>query len=254
MDSYTPLLRRIIRQSKQILGPSLIGIYLHGSAAMGCFHEKNSDIDLLVVVKEGPSRLQKRQYLDMIAALNEQAPAKGIELSIVRENACKPFVYPTPYEFHFSPQHLDWYRSDPESYVEKMKGTDPDLAAHFTITYHRGKTLYGKEIPEVFAEVGEAEYFDSIWRDIENAREDIIQQPVYFILNLCRVLAYRREHLILSKQEGGSWGLAHLPQAYVHLAADAVTEYETGIPLNWDKSLLQAYAGDMLLQIQDGTK
>lgn len=37
-------------QSQKILGDYLVGIYLHGSAVMGCFHEAGSDIDLLVVV------------------------------------------------------------------------------------------------------------------------------------------------------------------------------------------------------------
>ena len=45
------LLDGFIMNSKNILGNNLTGIYLHGSAAMGCFNDKKSDIDLLVVVK-----------------------------------------------------------------------------------------------------------------------------------------------------------------------------------------------------------
>ncbi|MDO4667672.1 MAG: nucleotidyltransferase domain-containing protein [Streptococcus sp.] len=39
-----------VENSHQILGENLVGIYLHGSVAMGCFNDKKSDIDLLVVV------------------------------------------------------------------------------------------------------------------------------------------------------------------------------------------------------------
>ena len=46
------LLDEFICNSKNILQDNLIGIYLHGSLAMGCFNEKKSDIDLLVVVKQ----------------------------------------------------------------------------------------------------------------------------------------------------------------------------------------------------------
>ena len=60
-----------------------------------------------------------------------------------------------------------------------MNGTDKDLAAHFTIIYHRGKTLYGKEIKSVFSEVSNEAYMDSIWLDVKNAKEDIIDDAMY---------------------------------------------------------------------------
>lgn len=32
------LLSRITEMSRKVLGLNLVGVYLHGSAAMGCFH------------------------------------------------------------------------------------------------------------------------------------------------------------------------------------------------------------------------
>ena len=193
------LLENFVIQSKSILGGNLTGIYLHGSAVMGCFNEKKSDIDLLVVVNSDIPKEVKRQYMDMVVELNQYAPEKGIELSIVKEAVCKPFVYPTPFELHFSITHLEWYRTNPEDYVERMNGVDKDLAAHFTIIYHRGKTLYGEDIKSIFSEVDSEDYMDSIWCDIQEAKEDILEHPMYITLNLCRALAYQREKLVLSK-------------------------------------------------------
>ena len=34
---------------------NLIGIYLHGSLAMGCFHPHHSDLDMLVLVEHAPA-------------------------------------------------------------------------------------------------------------------------------------------------------------------------------------------------------
>ncbi len=208
MKEYQNFIDNFVRQNQSILGSSLVGVYLHGSAVMGCFNGKRSDLDFIIVVHHDLPAAVKRRYMDMVVAQNTQAPAKGIELSIVEESVCQPFVYPTPFVLHFSVEHLDWYRSNPADYIEKMNGTDKDLAAHFTILYHRGKTLCGKEIREVFSEVDSADYFDSIRGDIENAVEEIMENPMYITLNLCRVLAYRKERLILSKLEGGKWGLA----------------------------------------------
>ena len=252
MSGLNELLDAFILNSKNILYDNLTGIYLHGSLAMGCYNEKKSDIDLLVVVKNDVSRETKRRYMDMVVALNNKAPSKGIELSIVKEAVCKPFVYPTPFELHFSVAHLNWYLSNPEDYIEKMNGTDKDLAAHFTIIYHRGKTLYGKEIKSVFSEVSSEAYMDSIWLDVKNAKEEIIDNTMYMILNLCRVLAYKKASLILSKQEGGEWALHSLsdPQ-YKKIVLSALEEYKTGNTMSITQASAIRFAEYMLKHIND---
>ena len=53
-------------------------------------------------------------------------------------------------------------QSEVHTFVEDLQ------APMFHLLYHRGMTLWGKEIPEVFAEVDATYYFDSIWNDIEN--------------------------------------------------------------------------------------
>ena len=245
------LLDDFVAGSREILKENLVGVYLHGSAAMGCFHEKKSDVDLLIVVKEALTGKEKRRYMDMVVHLNGQAPPKGIEMSIVREEVCRPFVYPTPFELHFSITHLNWYQTDPEGYVENMKGTDKDLAAHVTILRNRGKTLYGKEISAVFGEVPREVYLDSIWYDVQHGEEDILENPMYVILNLCRVLAYRKDHLILSKQEGGAWGLKQIwAFKYKELIAAALLEYETGEDMVLQEPLAVEFAKEMLKKIR----
>jgi len=251
MEEYNELLERFVQENIMLLGSNLVGIYLHGSAAMGCLNAKKSDIDLIIVVKDDISKETKRKYIDMVVELNKEAPAKGIELSVVKEDVCNPFLYPTPFELHFSNAHLEWYQSNPDEYVDKMKGTDKDLAAHFTIIYHRGKTLYGKEIMEVFSIVNKEDYFDSIWHDVKGARTEIIDNPMYIILNLCRVLAYVKENLILSKKEGGMWGLINVPDKFRNLISAAMEEYQNGVMMSLDKVLAEEFADYMLEQIRN---
>ncbi len=242
MDILESVTGDFVAESRRILGENLVGVYLHGSAAMGCFNLEKSDIDLLVVVNESPSDEIKKRYMDMVVRLNENAPDKGIEMSIVRKNVCRPFAYPTPFELHFSVAHLKWYQENPADYLAKMKGMDRDLAAHFTIVFHRGKCLYGREIRDVFEKVSREHYLDSILSDVENAREDILANPVYIILNLCRVLAYEREDLILSKKEGGEWGLKALPEKYHGLISQALREYMSAEKQSWNEDHARDYA------------
>ncbi|MBP3618420.1 MAG: DUF4111 domain-containing protein [Lachnospiraceae bacterium] len=249
MDRIKMITEKFVEQSKAILDDNLVGVYLHGSAAMGCYNDEKSDIDLLVVIHNDMSDEEKRRYMDMVVELNTYAPTKGIELSIVKKSICKPFVYPTPFELHFSVAHLEWYKSNPQDYVLKMKGTDKDLAAHITILYHRGVCLWGEDVHNVFEEVNEEAYFDSIWYDIECAEEDILENPVYVILNLCRVLSFKQEKLILSKQEGGIWGLAHVPEKYSSLIQQALDEYTSVGAMELDETEAIEYAKYMIAQI-----
>ena len=77
------LLKAIVREYRRILGSSLAGIYLHGSAAFGCFRWQTSDIDLLVAVKAPPSALQKEALVRALLAQNGAAPPAGFEMSVV---------------------------------------------------------------------------------------------------------------------------------------------------------------------------
>ena len=236
------LINSFVEQSKEILRDNLVGVYLHGSLVMGCFNPQKSDIDLIIVVEQPLTDTVKRAYIEMTVEYNALGPAKGIEMSIVLREVCKPFVYPTPYELHFSAGHLEWFEEAPDEYIREMNGTDKDLAAHFTIINKRGKCLYGAPLEDVFAEVPSVDYMDSIWFDVEGAAEEITEYPMYLILNLARVLAYKQEGLVLSKKEGGDWALGRLPAEYRPLIADALREYSENAEVVYDDVLAKRYA------------
>ena len=243
------LIKEFTEQSRSILQDNLVGIYLHGSAVMGCFNPRKSDIDLIIVVERPLTDAVKRAYMDMVFRYNALGPAKGIEMSIVLRKVCKPIVYPTPYELHFSTGHLEWYKQDPDDYIRRMNGVDKDLAAHFTIINHRGRCLYGAPVKEVFAEVPSCDYMDSIWNDIAEAPENITKDTMYLTLNLARVLAYKEEGLVLSKKEGGEWAISHLPAEYHPLLSDALREYSENAAIVYDEALARRYAEYMIKRI-----
>lgn len=243
---YQNVIDEFTAMSKEIIGNKLTGIYLHGSMAMDCFNPEKSDIDLLIVIENDITDLQKMEFMKQIVKLNEKAPAKGLEISIVKREYCKPFVYPTPFELHFSPMHLQWFRENPKNYVENMKGEDKDLAAHFTIINRYGIVLYGEHIENVFGAVSKKDYIDSIWSDVKGAREDIADEPMYTTLNLCRVLAFLKEDLCLSKQQGGEWGIAHIPERYHSLILQVLDCYKTNQVMQVDMELAGEFADEML--------
>lgn len=243
------LINDFVEQSKKILKDNLVGIYLHGSAVMGCFNPLKSDLDLIVVVERTLPDDIKRLFMDMVVKCNSLGPDKGIEMSVVLRNVCNPFIYPTPFELHFSQMHQKWYEDNPDDYIRKMKGEDKDLAAHFTIITNRGKSVYGTPIKEVFSEVPSDDYMDSILDDVNDAPEDIKDNTMYLILNLARVLAYKEEKLVLSKQEGGEWAIEHIPTEYKSLIKEALKEYSETVKPDYDIDLAKGYAEYMITRI-----
>lgn len=243
---YQDVINDFISMSQSIFMSNLTGIYLHGSMAMNCFNPEKSDIDIIIVIKNDLSDEQKKAFMNQVVKLNERAPIKGFEISVVKEKYCKSFVYPTPFELHFSPMHLSWFINNPDDYVSNMNGKDKDLAAHFTIINKYGIVLFGEKINDVFGIVSKDYFVDSIYNDIEYAIENIESDPVYFTLNLCRVLAALKNDLYLSKQLGGEWALNHLPSRYHSLIGKALDCYKTKQIIHIDLKLSKQFASEML--------
>lgn len=244
------LMEKIVAEYRDILGENLLGVYVHGSIAFGCFHPQKSDIDFLVVTERAPDWFQKERMIRILLELAAFAPQKGFEMSLVLRENCQEFVHPMPYEMHYSMAWHDAYCRDITGTLAQLRGVDPDLAAHVTVTRAVGVALFGSEPQAMFAPVPWEAYWDSIRGDVENAREDVRENPVYVVLNLCRVLAAKREGAVLSKAQGGYWGLKMLPECWHAPVRAALEAYETGGECVCDTGILVEFAAMMLQQIK----
>jgi hypothetical protein len=243
LDDFPPdaadLLSRIVDTLRTELGGYLVGIYLHGSLAMGCFNPQVSDIDFLAVVRGSLDQETKQRVVALLVKLNEGAPGKGLEVSIVTAGQARYVTYPPLFELHFSSTWFRRYR-DGRASLDAAAG-DPDLAAHFMITRARGIVLCGEPIDQVFGDVPEEYYAASILEDAREVLADMTTHPVYNVLNLCRVLAFLGQHKITSKREGGEWALEHLDGQYGPVIEQALEEYAGQHSPSWNENLLRAF-------------
>lgn len=243
------LLAVISEKYQAILGERLCGIYLHGSLAFGCFNWHKSDIDFLVVVYEELTQTQKEAMILTLLQLKNDAPPKGFEMSVVLYEDCRNFKYPTPFALHFSNQYIKKVGDDLPTYCCNTHGTDCDLAAHFTVIRIAGIVLYGNSIDDVFGEVPKHDYLASLRSDIENAEYEFAGNAAYIVLNLCRVLSYVKSGLILSKAEGGKWGLIHLPHEFTRIVRGALDSYSSDKEAEIDVNLGQQFCRYMKKEI-----
>lgn len=257
------LLADIVDSFRDVLGDNLIGLYLHGSLAMGCFNPSSSDIDFIVVVNE-PLDIEAKQAIVWLSLELSESASNGLEFSIVLVDTAQHFTYPTPYELHYSRAWDERFRTGEVDFETQLY--DKDLAAHFTIIRHRGICLYGASRKEVFSEVPTSDYLDSIAEDARLSYQNIMGGPdegqclvpPYAVLNFCRVLAFIEQGLITSKREGGQWGIEHLSEAYrpiIQAASDKYTAADTADTVALvDCAALKAFARYAMAIINDAQK
>src|SRR5829696_7845095 len=78
------------------LAAQLVGIYLHGSLAMGCFNPNHSDLDLLVITADRMPLTVKRQLIEALLACSKQP--QPIEISLLARAQLHPWHYPPPFD------------------------------------------------------------------------------------------------------------------------------------------------------------
>ncbi len=225
---------RLAEICQELLGEILVGVYVHGSLALGGFTWAGSDIDVLIVVSDEPPFTVRRELIRRFLDLETICPRKGLELSIVLETDCREIRPSVPYCLHYSGAWREAYLRDMDKTLRELHGEDPDLPAHFAVANRACICLCGKAPAEVFAEVPPELYRESILFDVGNAAKDIFAHPVYVTLNLCRAIAFVRDGVILSKRDGAEWALLHLPERFAPLIGHAADCYRRGQPFSDD--------------------
>jgi hypothetical protein len=236
------------------LTESLTGLYLHGSLAFGCYNPAYSDIDLIAVSERALKTEEKIALLAEVAALEPLAPPKGIEFSVVRREVCTPFVFPTPYELHYSPAWRARCQADPLSLCATQGKTDIDLAAHFTVIQTCGIVLYGAPVSAVFAPVPAGSYHASLLADCADASINLKNQPASTLLNLCRTLAAFQDNRVLSKLQGGQWALTHLDSWLHETIQTAMNAYQSRSAVETAIPQAQKAADELLRQIDQAAQ
>ncbi|MHB0858111.1 MAG: aminoglycoside adenylyltransferase domain-containing protein [Anaerolineae bacterium] len=206
---------------------NLVGVYLHGSLAMGCFNPRSSDLDLLVVMRKRLSVEAKRSWALMLLEYSKRP--SSFEISLLTLDDLHPWRHPAPFDLHYSE---DWRERFLQALADgswrrwnDVRMVDPDLAAHVTLTRARGACLTGAPVEEVFPVVPPQDYLDAIVGDFEDIAARMGDNPVYGVLNACRVWWYLAKGALSSKAEAGEWARAQLPADEAALVDLALARY-----------------------------
>jgi hypothetical protein len=152
-----------------------------------------------------------------------------LDIRFLVEQDLFPFQQPLLCDLHYSETRRENYQQELRTGAWKHWNDtirrDPDLTVHLTVLHRYGICLYGKPIAETLPPVPEQDFRDAIIKDVQVAQGNPLHDPISFVLNACRACAYLHDGTILSKDAGGVWGLAHLPEQYHPLIQQALALY-----------------------------
>ncbi len=210
---------------RTLLEENLLGIYLHGSLAQGGFQPARSDIDIIVATEGSIEPAQQRPIVEMLLRLSK-APIP-LDIYFLAKSAIFPFQQPLPYGFHYNERLREHYQAllRRDDWQNDLDQRDPMLSIYLAVLHAHGIVLAGKPINETLPVVPEQTLRESLITATLLARDERMRDLVSFVLNVCRTLAYLREGTLLSKDEGGVWGKAHLPEQYSALIHQSLALY-----------------------------
>jgi len=238
---------------QRLLDQNLLGMYLHGSLALGGFQPGRSDIDVIVVTAQRIDLETKRRCIELLLRISKMPCPLDIRFLV--EKDLFPYQHPLLCDLHYSEIWRENFqqelRSDTWKHWNDKAKRDPDLTVHLTVLHRYGICVYGKPIAEALPLVPESDFRNAIIKDVQVAQAEPLYDPISFVLNACRACAYLHDGTILSKDAGGAWGLAHLPEQYHPLIQQALALYQgerLGRPVGhaaWDD--FAAYISEAIL-------
>ena len=217
---------------RDTLGEALLGLYVHGSLALGCLNPARSDVDVIAVTTRPLADDERFAVADLFLRIS--ARPYGIEAHVVVTDQLHPWHYPPRYDFHFGESHRERLTNDREAVLARPTQGDPDLAAHVDVVRDAGIALVGLPPQEVFPEVPRADLEDALRRDLAWCRT--VRSALYGVLSPCRVWAALETGELHSKATGGEWALARLPADLRPPVKRALASYcGDGAPIDLDE-------------------
>ncbi|NGO80956.1 DUF4111 domain-containing protein [Streptomyces sp. YC504] len=203
MDHLTPVVELVA----DVLGPELIGSYLHGSAVLGGL-KPASDVDLLVVSRRSLTPDRRRALLDGLLRLSGlEVPLRPIELVVVVQSSVRPWRYPPVCDFLYG----EWLRSSYEKGLVPEPEEMPDLAVLLTTALAHGRTLSGPPLASLVDPVPHKDVVAASVAGIQLLMEDIDDDERNVLLTMARTWVTIATGQILPKDQAAAWALERLP-------------------------------------------
>lgn len=205
-------IEQYVAELTELLGNDLLGVYLYGSLARGCYHAGTSDVDAIVVTRSHCEQLDESGLLQIHR--NVGVPVDAV---FVAESQIGADTFPTPVVCLVKP--IGEYKI-----VHPTEGSRDFLLQRQDL-YEAGIALAGPQPRDLLCPVPWpllAESLDFLFPHIVTN----FKNPV---LMLCRIAYAWTYHELCSKKSAGEWAAEAFDTQWSQLITTALAEYAQGV-------------------------
>ncbi|HEU0238185.1 MAG TPA: aminoglycoside adenylyltransferase domain-containing protein [Micromonosporaceae bacterium] len=183
---------RLAAAIRGVVADDLVGVYVHGSVALGGFRPDRSDVDVLAVVAQTLSPNQQATAGEALLAAAFPCPGTGLEASVITASTAAD-LGDCRFEVHVAtPDTVTIGADHPD---------DPDLVLYAEVCRRSGITVTGPAAATTFAAVPHDQLVATIRAELEWG---LASAPFeYAVLNACRAMLFARDGSLVSKIAGG---------------------------------------------------
>jgi predicted nucleotidyltransferase len=233
--------QRVVMLIREVLADAVIGVYLHGSAAVGGLHP-TSDLDLLAVAHRPTTPAEKRTLIERLLPVSGRGDPTGhsrsVELTIVVQRDVRPWHYPPSLDF----QYGDWWRRQFErGDLTPWESPNPDLTLQLEMALQADHPLFGPPPAEVLDPIPPGEVRRAMLDGIPALLSDLDGDERNVVLTFARIWMSLATGMIRSKDAAADWALPLLPPEHRAVLAHARAIYLGEAAEEW---------GDLLPQVR----
>jgi predicted nucleotidyltransferase len=228
---------QIVALVREVLGDAVLGVYLHGSGALGSLHP-TSDIDVFAVANRRTTEEERLALIERLLPISGPGDPTGrsrsVNLEIVAEGDVRPWRYPAWLDFQFG----DWYRPEFASgNFSPWNAANPDLAVLLAVVLQADRPLFGPRPAELLDPVPTADVRRAMLDSIPDLLGDLEGDERNVVLTLARIWTTLATGAIRTKDGAADWALPRLPAEHRAVLEHACALYVSGGPEEWGELL-----------------
>ncbi|MED3572734.1 aminoglycoside nucleotidyltransferase ANT(9) [Cytobacillus praedii] len=222
-----------IKLIEELLGRTVVGIYLFGSAVIGGLR-MNSDVDVLVVVNKSLTKETRRKLTDRLMLISGKigntASVRPLEVTIINQRDVVPWSYPPKNEFIYG----EWLRDGFEKGKIQEPAYDPDLAIVLAKVRKHSISLFGPQASDILELVPTADIRRAIKESLPGLIESTKGDERNVILTLARMWLTVAVGDISPKDVAAEWAIPLLPAEHAALLDLARKAYRGEYADKWE--------------------
>lgn len=201
---------------EELLGSSMVGVYLFGSAVTSGLRI-NSDVDVLVVVNQSLTEGIRRKLTDRLmhisGKIGNSDSVRPLEVTVINHGDVVPWRFPPKNEYIYG----EWLRNEFENGQIQEPTYDPDLAIVLAQVRKNSVSLFGPDASDILESVPMTHIRRAIIESLPGLMESLKGDERNVILTLARMWLTVAVGEISSKDIAAEWAIPQLPKEHAAL-------------------------------------